>query len=165
VGVDRRDALLRDLDAARNAFRQAVADVDADLATAPGIVGRWSARDLVVHVAFWAEHGSSALALARAGRGDEYDYDTSRTDEMNEQVFADAAHLGPMAAAEREDVAYATLRAALAGLDPSLLDAVLGNGDTVEQVVRYDGPAHYREHTGHLRAWFSGEPDPEPGDA
>ena len=46
-------------------------------------------------------------------------------------------------------------RTALAALDPSLLAVRLGNGDTVEEVVRYDGPEHYAEHTAHLRAWFA----------
>jgi len=135
--------------------------VDADLATTPGIVGAWSARDLVVHVAFWAEHGFSALALATSGRGAEFDYDTARTDAMNAEVFSDASRFTPMTAAEREETAFTAFRAALAGLDPEILDLVLGNGDTVEQVVRYDGPDHYAEHSAHLRAWFTGDPEPD----
>jgi hypothetical protein len=157
----RRDTLLRELDAARAAFRGALADVDPALLTTPGVVEAWSVRDLVVHVAFWAEHGASALELARSGRGDEFDYDTARTDAMNEAVSGEAAGFSPMAAADREDGAYRAFRAALAGLEPSLLDLVLGNGHTVEQVVRYDGPDHYAEHAAHLRAWFTGEPDPD----
>jgi hypothetical protein len=159
MNADRREALLTDLDRSRAAFRAALADVDADLATTPGIVGAWSARDLAVHVAFWAEHGTAALALATAGRGAAFDYDTARTDAMNAEVFAAAARFSPMAAAEREETAFAAFRSALAGLDPPLLDLALGNGHTVEQVVRYDGPDHYAEHTAHLRAWFTGEPE------
>jgi hypothetical protein len=164
VEIDRRSLLLEELDAARAAFRAALADVEPELATTPGIVGSWSARDLAVHVAFWSEHGAMALGLATSGRGSEYDYDTGRTDAMNEAVHAEAAGFSPMAAAEREDAAYRAFRAALAGLDPVLLDLMLGNGDRVERVVRYDGPDHYAEHTAHLRAWFGGEREPDPGD-
>ncbi len=158
---DRREALLADLERARTAFRAALDDVDPDLATAPGIVEEWSARDLAVHVAFWAEHATAALALATSGSGAEFDYDADRTDAMNAVVFADAARVSPMAAAEREERAFTAFRAALAGLDPALLDLVLGNGHRVEQVVRYDGADHYDEHTAHLRAWFTGEPEPD----
>jgi len=43
-------------------------------------------------------------------------------------------------------------------------------GDTLEQVIRDDGPDHYREHAIDIRAWFTGddEPDddePESGDS
>jgi hypothetical protein len=159
VGAELRDALLADLDRAREAFRVALGDVDAGLATTPGIVGAWSARDLVVHVAFWTEHGTAALVLASSGRSAEFAYDSARTDAMNAEVFADAARFSPMAAAEREEAAFGAFRAALADLDPTLLGLPLGNGDTLEQVVRYDGPDHYAEHTAHLRAWFTGEPE------
>jgi Mycothiol maleylpyruvate isomerase N-terminal domain len=161
MGTERRDDLASELDAARNAYRDALGDVDAALATAPGIVGTWSARDLTVHVAFWAEHGAAALGLAGSGRGGEFDYDTTRTDAMNESLLAEAVRISPMAAADREEAAYRAFRAALAALDPALLDLVLGNGHTVERVVRYDGPDHYAEHTEHLRAWFGVEPEPD----
>jgi hypothetical protein len=52
----------------------------------------------------------------------------------------------------------------IAALDEALLGAALGNGDTVEAVIRYDGPDHYAEHTGHLRAWFGADPEEGEGD-
>ena len=153
---DRRDALVNELQAARDAFVGAVADVDPDLFTAPGLVGDWSARDLVAHVAFWSDHGADALELAASGKGGDFDYDSSQTDAINEEVFAGSSTLTPMEAYEREQVAFERFRDVLSGLDPTLLDLELGNGDTVENVIRYDGPDHYAEHTDHLRAWFTG---------
>jgi len=152
----RRDKLVTELQAAREAFAGAVADVDPDLFTAPGLVGDWSARDLVAHVAFWCDHGGDALELAASGKGGDFDYDSSQTDAINEEVFAGSSTLTPMEAYEREQVAFERFRDALSELDPALLDLTLGNGDTVEAVVRYDGPDHYAEHTEHLRAWFTG---------
>ena len=64
-----------------------------------------------------------------------------------------------MEAYEREQVAFERFRDDLAELDPTLLAATLGNGDSVEAVVRYDGPDHYAEHTEHVRAWFTGRAD------
>jgi hypothetical protein len=156
----RRDALLAELVAARTAFRAAFADVDRDLLTAPGLLGDWSARDLVAHVAFWADHGADALALAAAGRAGEYVDDGTQTDDVNAARFAVSQGMSPDEAADDEARAFTRFRDALAGIDGELLDVKLGSGDTVEEMIRYDGPEHYAGHTAHVRAWFTGEPDP-----
>ena len=165
MNADRRDTLVSELVAARDAFVGAVADVDPDLFTAPGLVGDWSARDLVAHVAFWSDHGADALELAAADKGRDFDYDSSQTDAINEEVFAGASTLTPMEAYEREQVAFERFRDILSELDPLLLDETLGNGDTVEAVVRYDGPDHYAEHTEHIRAWFTGHRESDDDEA
>ncbi|MCC6618865.1 MAG: maleylpyruvate isomerase N-terminal domain-containing protein [Chloroflexi bacterium] len=156
------DVLLTDLDAAHDAFLDALASVDAQLVTVPGVMEDWSVRDLVVHVAAWSEHGADALELAGAGRGDEFDYDSTKTDAMNDRILTDARATAPGAALDRETAALNRFRAAIAGLDPALLTLVLGNGDTVAAVIQYDGPDHYAEHTAHLRAWFDDEEDEDP---
>lgn len=155
---------LEGLDAARADFLDALSAVDADLVTVPGVMGDWSVRDLVVHVAAWAEHASSALDLAVAGRGDEFAYSSADTDVMNERILAEGRNVSPSDALRREDAAFSGLRGRVADLDPSLLTLRLGNGDTVEAVIRYDGPDHYAEHTEHLRAWFGTEDDPDEDD-
>jgi len=154
-------ALLSDLDEAHDGFLDALASVDAELVTVPGVMDDWSVRDLVVHVAAWSEHGADALDLATSGRGAEFGYSKAETDAMNERFLADARATAPGAALEREAAAFARFRDAIAALDPALLTLVLGNGDTVEAVIRYDGPDHYAEHTAHLRAWFADEDDEE----
>jgi mycothiol maleylpyruvate isomerase-like protein len=142
--------LLAELERERRAFLDAL---DA-LPNPEGrrIVESWDGRDLTVHVAFWSDHGANAVRLASAGRGADFDYDQSRTDEMNAEVTARGHGLPLATALEREAAAYERLRAGLAELDEALLDLQLGNGDTVEEVVRYDGPDHYAEHTAQLRA-------------
>jgi hypothetical protein len=153
--------LLVALDAARDDFLDALAAVDADLVTVPGVMGDWSVRDLVVHVAAWAEHAAAALDLAASGRGAEFAYSTDETDAMNERILAEGRSTSAAAALAREDDAFAGLRRRVEGLDPAMLGLRLGNGDTVEQVIRYDGPDHYAEHTAHLRAWFGTDDEPD----
>jgi hypothetical protein len=148
------DALLADLDAARDAFHDVLADVDAALATVPGVMEDWSVHDIVFHLAVWCEHGAEALALATAGRGDEFAYSSGDTDAMNARFLAEGRTVSPAEALRREEAAFAAFRAGIAGLDPSLVSHRLGNGDTVEEVIVYDGPEHYDEHAEHLRAWF-----------
>lgn len=153
------ESLLERLEASRIAFIEALEAVDADLVTVPGVMEDWSVRDIVVHVAAWCEHASNALELAVAGRGDEFAYSTGETDAMNVQILEEARRTSPSAALQREESAYLAFRERVEGLDPSLLTLQLGNGDTVGEVIAYDGPDHYLEHTEHLRAWFAPEED------
>jgi hypothetical protein len=148
------DELLAALDARRADFLDSLENVDASLVTAPGVMDDWSVRDLVVHVAAWAEHAALALDLAAAGRGAEFDYSPDQTDAMNERILAEGRSTSPAAALAREEAAFAAFRGRVAALDEGLLGHRLGNGDTVAEVIRYDGPDHYAEHTAHLRAWF-----------
>jgi DinB family protein len=156
-----RGALLRDLDAARDAFVDALSEVDHELATVPGVMEDWSVRDLVYHVAVWCEHGSEAIDLAAHGRAASFSYSTGDTDAMNARSLADGRSVSPVDALAREEAAFEGFRARIAGLDEALLGLELGNGDTVQEVVVYDGAAHYDEHTGHLRAWFGTDADDE----
>lgn len=154
-----RDALLADLAAARDAFHDVLATVDAELATVPGVMEDWSVRDIVFHLAVWCEHAAEALALATAGRGEEFAYSTGDTDAMNERFLAEGRGVSPAQALRREEAAFAAFHAAVATVEPAVLDLELGNGDSVAEVIAYDGPEHYAEHAAHLRAWFGAEGD------
>lgn len=158
------DRLVADLDAARADFIEALGAVDAGLVTVPGVMEDWSVRDMVVHLAAWAEHASSALELASTGRAAEFAYSTDDTDAMNARILADARATAPADALAREEAAFEAFRAGLVALDPALLGLRLGNGDRVEEVIRYDGADHYAEHAGHLRAWFADDDDDDDED-
>lgn len=160
--MSRLDPILTELTSERDAFLAALDLVDLELVTVPGIVNDWSVRDLVVHVAFWAEHATEAIRLAAAGNGDQFTYDTAETDAMNARLLEESQTTTPDAAIEREERAFEAFATALGATDPTLLDLRLGTGDTLTQVVAYDGADHYREHTTHLRAWFSEPDDDEP---
>ena len=154
-----RSSLLRDLDASRATFHEVLAEVDLALATVPGVMEDWSVRDLVFHLAVWCEHGSEALDLASHGRAESFSYSTGDTDAMNARFLADGRSVSPADALAREEAAFEGFRARIAGLDEALLSLELGNGDTVEAVIVYDGPEHYDEHAAHLRAWFGTDAD------
>ncbi len=157
-------ALIGELDAARADFMDALSRVDADLVTVPGVLDSWSVRDLVIHVAAWCDHACGGLALAAEGRGDDFAYSKADTDAMNERILADGRQVAPAEALAREEAAFGRFREAVVNLDPALLSLRLGNGDTVEDVIRYDGPDHYAEHTAHLVAWFGVDDDGEHDD-
>jgi hypothetical protein len=162
--VAERDALLADLDAAHEVFHELLARVDAELVAVPGVMEDWSVRDIVHHLAVWCDHGSEAIDLATSGRGAEFAYSTTDTDAMNERFLAEGRDVSPNEALRREARAFARFREQIAALDPALVGQRLGNGDTVEEVIVYDGPEHYAEHTEHLRAWFGEEPTDDEDD-
>lgn len=163
--MTRTEDLVAELTSEHEAFHEALEAVDLELVTVPGVVDDWSVRDLVLHVAFWAEHAVQALRLAADGRGAEFAYDSGQTDAMNAVLLEESRRTPADAALEREERAFEALSGAAGSLDESLLELRLGNGDTVAEVIRYDGAAHYREHTAHLRAWFGGEDDEDDEDA
>ena len=150
TATSRVGALAQELERERAAFITALDAVPA--AEGRAIVERWDGRDLVIHAAFWSDHGAEAVELAAAGRGDEFAYDNTQTDAMNAATAAAGHGTSLEEARVQEAAAFERFRAAVVGLDEALLDLRLGNGDTVEAVIRYDGPDHYAEHAAHLRA-------------
>ena len=82
----RTRALADDMVAARQEFLDAVADIDPALLTSPGLVGVWSARELVAHMGYWAGHAAEAVHHAEQGRLDEFEVDAPSVDERNAVV-------------------------------------------------------------------------------
>ena len=115
--------LLAELAAEHDAFVAALEAVDLELVTAPGVVEDWSVRDLVVHVAFWAEHASDALRLATEDRGDEFAYDTAQTDAMNARLLEESRVTRRTPRSSARSAPTRTSSRAITALDPALLDA------------------------------------------
>jgi uncharacterized damage-inducible protein DinB len=143
-------SLVDELAASRTRFLAALDALPAERRAAP-VMASWTARDLVWHVAFWTEHGADAVELVIAGRGAAFDYDTAQTDAMNAAEAERGASATLEAAREREAAAFSRFVSALGRVDDAALATRLGNGDALEDVVRYDGPDHYDEHAAHLR--------------
>jgi len=157
-------ALVDELVAARDGFNEALADVDPALLTAPGLVGEWSARELIAHLAYWAGHAAEALHQAEQGRVEEFGQDEMDVDARNAVVARVAAETDLDTVRQREEAAFGALVERLKRADPSWLEERVSYGDTLEYVVRDDGADHYREHTADLRSWFTGADEPEPDD-
>jgi hypothetical protein len=163
---DRVAALVAELDATRDAFSDALAGADAQLLTAPGLVGDWSARELIAHLAHWDRWATTCLehpspdGLASLVTG-EWDVDA-----QNAEVAAGAAGMSLDAVRDDEAEAFAAFRERLASLDDAALDVQAPWGGTLETVVRENGPDHYRPHAEEVAAWFGGgddDTDDEPG--
>jgi hypothetical protein len=149
--------LLDGLAAARDEFLTALADIDPALQTTPGLVGDWSARDLLAHVGYWTGHAAESLHRAEQGELSEFGRDDLSVDDRNEVVTRVARETDYATVASREEGAYEAFVARLTAVDPEWLDDRDADGDTLEEIIAFDGADHYREHTLDIRAWFDGK--------
>ncbi len=150
----RIQALADELVAARDEFMAALGDIDPALLTSPGLVGDWSARELLAHLGYWAGHAGEAIHHASQDRLDEFEVDVPSVDERNAVVARVAGETTLRTVRSREEQAFAALRERVLEIDPEWLDERDAGGDTLEEIVRDDGADHYREHTSDIRAWF-----------
>jgi hypothetical protein len=157
--------LLDGLRAARDEFLAAMADIDPALRTTPGLVGEWSARDLLAHVGYWSGHAGEALHRAEQGELTAFGRDELSVDERNEVITRVARETDYATVASREQGAYGAFVERLATVDPESLDDRDADGDTLEEIIAFDGADHYREHTLDIRAWFDGKDAPDEADA
>jgi hypothetical protein len=163
-GPEHIQALADDLLGARQAFNEALADVDPALLTAPGLVGEWSARELIAHLAYWAGHAAEALHQAEQGRVGDFGEDEMDVDARNAVVARVARETDLATVRQREEAAFDALLSRLKRAEPTWLEERVSYGDTLEYVVRDDGADHYREHTADLRSWFTGADEPSADD-
>jgi hypothetical protein len=148
--------LVDGLNVARDEFLAAIGDIDPALRTAPGLVEEWSARELLAHVGYWSGHAAESLYRAERGELVEFGKDELSVDERNAVVARVAAETDYATVASREEAAYQQFASRLAAVDPESLDERDADGDTLEEIIAFDGIDHYREHTLDIRAWFDG---------
>ena len=150
------EALVDDLNKARDEFLAAIGDIDPALRTSPGLVGDWSARELLAHVGYWTGHAAESLHRAEQGELAEFGIDELSVDDRNAVVARVAAETDYATVAQREQAAFEQFAARLATVDPDTLGERDADGDTLEEIIAFDGADHYREHTLDIRAWFDG---------
>ena len=147
-----RGSLVDDLRAARDELFAGLAAVRPESMTTPGLIGSWSARDLIAHLGYWAGHAAEVIHAVEEGRADEVGVGEPSVDEVNETVARIARQTDLATVRKREAASVEALVERVEGLDPSLLAVRLPDGATLEEGIREDGPIHYREHLADLRA-------------
>lgn len=146
------EPLIDELRDARADLFAALGAVEPDSLTTPGLVGDWSARDLIAHLGYWAGHATEVLHAVEQGRAEEVGQDRPPVDEVNETVARVARGTDLATVRRREEASVNALVERLRRLDPGLLATYLPqHGITLEQGIREDGAAHYREHAEQLR--------------
>ena len=145
-------ALLEDTVAARDELLAAIDAVDAGSLTTPGLIGEWSARELIAHLGYWAGHAVEAIHAVEDGRAGEFGEGRPSADEINATVARVARDADLATVRKRESASVEALLERLRRLDPSILATPLPHHKlSLEEALREDGPDHYREHAEQLR--------------
>ena len=145
-------SLIDDLRAARDELFEGLSAVRPESVTTPGLIGSWSARDLIAHLGYWAGHAAEVIHAVEEGRADEVGVGEPSVDEVNETVARIARQTDLATVRKREAASVEALAERVQALDPLLLAVRLPDGVTLEEGIREDGPIHYREHLDELRA-------------
>jgi hypothetical protein len=120
----------------------------------PGVVESWSIKDLLGHIAYWAQQAAENLQLIAAGRADEVrrPSDEKAMDEWNEREWR-VRRERPLSDVREEWLdSFQGAMQALAALPPERLEERL-KGYTALKLFAEDTYEHYKEHLAHLTAW------------
>jgi hypothetical protein len=145
------DALIADLQRERNALFAMLDVVEPGSLTTPGLIGEWSARELIAHLGYWVGHATEVIHLLEVGRIEEDDLGGQTVDEINATVARIARDTPLATVRKREASSVEALAERLRTLDPARLAEVLPDGATLDQGIREDASDHYREHAEELR--------------
>lgn len=143
--------ILDELKEARDDFYAALDEMDPARLERPGLVGEWSARELVAHLGYWAGRVVDVMLAVEEGRVEQVYEGQPSTDELNATVARVARDTRLATVRKREEASVEALVERLRRIDPGTLQATLPSGATLEALVREDGPDHYRRHAGELR--------------
>ena len=120
----------------------------------PGVVESWSIKDLLGHIAFWAQQAAENLQLIAAGKADEVrrPSDEKAMDEWNERERRLRSDRPLDAIREEWLDSFQAAMQALAALPSEKLEEKL-KGYTALKLFAEDTYEHYKEHLAHLTAW------------
>lgn len=153
------DDLVGRLRSARDDFSDALSSVAPESLTTPGLIGDWSARELIAHLGYWAGFATERIHDVELGGSGSGDLGGRTTDEVNETVARVARGADLATVRRREQAAFEALVERVERLDPALLQLELDDGGTLESAIRDDGHGHYAEHAAALRAQLTARAD------
>jgi hypothetical protein len=145
------DRLIADLERERHLLFAMLDNVESGSLTTPGLLGEWSARELIAHLGYWTGHATEVIHLLEVGRIEEDDLGGQTVDEINATVARIARDTPLATVRKREAASVDALVERLQSLDPARLSEILPDGATLDRGIREDASDHYREHAEELR--------------
>ena len=154
-----RQKLLDDLEAARAELLSAIEGLSEQEMVCPGVIGEWSVKDTLAHIAAWDEEFRAVIHAFVTQENPVFDYTIS-----GQQGFA---KWNAQQVEKRRDLSAAQILAEMEEARPELVELV--QGLTEEQLSRRAVPPwrhpttarrileildeHDREHAGQIIAW------------
>ena len=136
-------------------LRSVIESVPDEEIAQPGVVDEWSVKDIVGHIAFWADRGAATLRASNAGSFEGLVWGEGETwvDDWNEresQVRKDK----PYTEIRGEWLkAHEAARQALEAATDDTLNAPF-RGHTVADFYIADTYTHYEEHAEQIKTWL-----------
>ena len=150
----RADAL-RSLDHSWSELQLVIDSMSEPEMVEPGVVEEWSIKDLLGHMAFWADRAVNTLTEVKAGRSAEVPGPETEAELDEWNARESAAREGKNLAQLREEWerAHQAARAAIEAFPEDKLDEPF-KCHTVIFSFGADTFAHYQEHASQIRAWL-----------
>ena len=146
MGSD-RDQVFRRIESEWTQLQELIARVPAELMEGAQVVGTWSVKDLLGHIATWeAEAMGNIERFLDAGLGEMRTYDV---DEFNEQTTQAKRRLFLEEVTRDLAETHARLLVFLRDLPESAF-----HSESVPRRIRLDTYEHYLEHAETLRGWL-----------
>ena len=152
--VDKAE-ILRGLDDAWSDIKSLVDSIPEPEKLQCGVVEEWSVKDLLGHMAFWANKASDDLKVLSSGmeRAIETPGGEEAVAEWNARETA-ARKDRPLADLEQEWLqSFASARTAFEVAPPEKLEMEVQGWPQLSRFLE-DTTIHYREHEHHIRAWL-----------
>ena len=146
-----REGVLRAMDSAWLELESAIRRVPDDRVDVPGVVGPWSVKDLIGHVATWDQEAIQALRRYLSDR------DTKAL-----VTWPDVDDFNARETARKRDTSLAELRRQLDETHLQIVELVSGLAEEefasseVEARIRIDTYDHYADHTAQILCWLAG---------
>ncbi len=147
-------AIERELQQAWDELAALVDDLSDEEMEQPGVVEEWAVKDLLGHMAFWAEKAAHDLSVAAEGRIDQIEVPRGEEQvaEWNAREAAARRGLSLVAVREGWEKSFDTAKAALRATPAEVLDMEVA-GWTMFVRFAEDTYRHYREHAEQIRGW------------
>jgi hypothetical protein len=136
----------------RDTFYATLELIDPSRLDRAGLVGDWSARELIAHLGYWAGWATQAIHMAEQDRLAEFDDPDLDVDERNAIVARTAGQADLPTVRRREEASFQALRERTERVDPELLALRWGRESTLASLIDENGGEHYREHAAQLPA-------------
>lgn len=143
-------------------LKAVVDSLSAEELQEPGVVENWSVKDLLSHMAFWANKAAGDLALARSGRADQIEVPfipnpggsggQNVTDEWNAREAAAGKGKSVKDVKREWEDSFEAAQASLKATPPGVLQQEV-QGWSMLVRFREDTYNHYKEHAKQIREW------------
>jgi Mycothiol maleylpyruvate isomerase N-terminal domain len=150
-----KDDATRELERHWAELRSVIESVPDEEIAQPGVVEEWSLKDIVGHIAFWADRGAATLRASNAGSFEGLVWGEGATwvDDWNERE-SQARKDRPYVEIRGEWLkAHEAARQALEAATDDTLNAPF-RGHTVADFYIGDTYTHYEEHAEQIKTWL-----------